>query len=358
MAAEQAAAKRRRDRVGVFAHPDDEPGLSHLHALLPSDVAAEVMAAIDKYARNLHPDTGTGKTLAECRADALADLVLGNATVTTKLVVQVPVQRTGAIATATGHSGATSHLGTGDERATSSGCGWPVAFADPITGLTRLARRQPVEAGASNPTGATTAKSQASIDREFNDLLKRWYPPGSDDWAEWDLEDDDPPPAAPLLPVGEPSPRPEARPEQSCTDAAFLGDAAVPGIGLIPASVIEAMSRSFGVTMTRALTDADTGVTFETCETRYRPSQRLQHFIQARDGHCRFPGCTRPAPRCDIDHVIPWPEGPTAADNLHCLCRHHHRTKQAHGWSVTMTRDGVCTWSSPTGHSCLTTPGE
>lgn len=69
-AADEAAGKRRRERVGVFAHPDDEPGLSHVHAILPSAVAAKVMAAVDRLARELHTDTTTGKTLAECRADA------------------------------------------------------------------------------------------------------------------------------------------------------------------------------------------------------------------------------------------------------------------------------------------------
>ncbi|GGB36497.1 hypothetical protein GCM10011492_29070 [Flexivirga endophytica] len=132
----------------------------------------------------------------------------------------------------------------------------------------------------------------------------------------------------------------------------------MPGIGTIPADVIETMTRSFGMTITRALIDADTGVTLETCETRYRPSTRLQHYVQTRDRHCRFPGCTTPAHRCDLDHVTPWPHGPTAATNLQCLCRHHHRTKQAHGWTVTMTPDGACTWTSPTGRDYTTTPGE
>ncbi|MFC6703897.1 HNH endonuclease signature motif containing protein [Flexivirga alba] len=156
----------------------------------------------------------------------------------------------------------------------------------------------------------------------------------------------------------EPRVTPPGRSQQSRAATAHLGDATVPGIGAIPAAVIQAMTRSFGTTMTRALIEADTGITLETCETRYRPSPKLQHFVRARDQHCRFPGCSHPATRCDLDHVIPWPQGPTAAYNLHALCRHHHRTKQAHGWTVTMTPDGVCTWTSPAGHTYVTTPGE
>jgi hypothetical protein len=36
----------------------------------------------------------------------------------------------------------------------------------------------------------------------------------------------------------------------------------------------------------------------------------LRDFLIARDVTCRFPGCTRPAEACDIDHVVktfaPW----------------------------------------------------
>ena len=42
----------------------------------------------------------------------------------------------------------------------------------------------------------------------------------------------------------------------------------------------------------------------------------LTRHIHARDQHCRFPGCTRPATTCDLDHVTPYPHGPTANTNL------------------------------------------
>ncbi|WP_148043307.1 hypothetical protein [Flexivirga caeni] len=51
-------------------------------------------------------------------------------------------------------------------------------------------------------------------------------------------------------------------------------------------------------------------------------------------------GCT------DVDHVTLFPDGPTAVWKLQCLCR-HHRAKHETGWKVTMTRTGVCTWTSP-----------
>ena len=46
-------------------------------------------------------------------------------------------------------------------------------------------------------------------------------------------------------------------------------------------------------------------------EPHYRPSTELAEFVRMRDLYCRFPGCTVPADRCDLDHARPWPFGPT-----------------------------------------------
>jgi hypothetical protein len=61
----------------------------------------------------------------------------------------------------------------------------------------------------------------------------------------------------------------------------------------------------------------------------YRVPARVQRFLEARDRTCVFPGCHRPARATDTDHRIPWPIGPTDTSNLQCLCRRHHRAKQA-----------------------------
>jgi hypothetical protein len=47
-------------------------------------------------------------------------------------------------------------------------------------------------------------------------------------------------------------------------------------------------------------------------------------------GTCQGPGCMVPADRCDIDHRVPYPHGPTRGDNLGPLCRRHH-TYKGHG---------------------------
>lgn len=79
-----------------------------------------------------------------------------------------------------------------------------------------------------------------------------------------------------------------------------------------------------------AAEDADADILSVTYTGRFAP-RRLRDALAFRDGTCRAEGCTVPAERCDLDHQIPWPEGPTAASNLRALCRRHHRMK-SHGY--------------------------
>jgi hypothetical protein len=88
----------------------------------------------------------------------------------------------------------------------------------------------------------------------------------------------------------------------------------------------------------------------------YRPPPRLADSVRARDVTCRFPSCTHTAD-LDLDHVLPYPAGPTSLTNLVALCRHHHRLKtHAPGWQTHLEPDGTLTWTTPTGHTATTTP--
>ncbi len=52
----------------------------------------------------------------------------------------------------------------------------------------------------------------------------------------------------------------------------------------------------------------------------------LRRAIEVRDRHCTHPGCTVPAERCDVDHVIPYAHaGPTTQANGVLRCPAHHR---------------------------------
>jgi hypothetical protein len=78
----------------------------------------------------------------------------------------------------------------------------------------------------------------------------------------------------------------------------------------------------------------------------YRPPAALRRLLELRAPRCEWPGCGARASRCDLDHDLAWPAGPTCAANLGPLCRRHHRVKQL-GWTKHRTTDGV-RWTSPT----------
>lgn len=89
----------------------------------------------------------------------------------------------------------------------------------------------------------------------------------------------------------------------------------------------------------------------------YRPGAVLDRFVRARDRRCRFPGCRRPVAAGELDHCVPYPEGPTSATNLGGFCVGNHRGKhQAPDWSYELAADGVLTVTTPTGLTASTAP--
>jgi Domain of unknown function (DUF222) len=95
---------------------------------------------------------------------------------------------------------------------------------------------------------------------------------------------------------------------------------------------------------------------------RYQPSAALERAVRCRDLTCRFPGCSRPAVVCDLDHTTPFNHrdpsagGLTVLENLKCLCRQHHRLKTFGGWRDKQLADGTVIWTSPTGRTYRTAP--
>jgi hypothetical protein len=97
-------------------------------------------------------------------------------------------------------------------------------------------------------------------------------------------------------------------------------------------------------------------------EPRYRPSAKLARYVRSRDLTCCFPGCDRPAERCDLDHSTPHGAGGlTHPGNTKCLCRKHHLLKTfwtgPTGWTDQQLADGTVVWISPTGHRYTRPPG-
>ncbi|MGN7777979.1 DUF222 domain-containing protein [Mycolicibacterium sp. 22603] len=92
-------------------------------------------------------------------------------------------------------------------------------------------------------------------------------------------------------------------------------------------------------------------------EPRYRPSTALAAFVRMTSMTCCFPGCGKPAQRCDLDHLTPWPAGATHPGNLRPLCREHHLLKTLKtGWTPKAHPNGTTTWTAPTGHTYTTMP--
>ena len=61
----------------------------------------------------------------------------------------------------------------------------------------------------------------------------------------------------------------------------------------------------------------------------------------ARDRHCQWPGCERPASWCDGHHLKRWIDGgATDLENLVLLCGRHHRMVHEGDWQIVKTDEG------------------
>ncbi|MDJ0427081.1 DUF222 domain-containing protein [Rhodococcus fascians] len=94
----------------------------------------------------------------------------------------------------------------------------------------------------------------------------------------------------------------------------------------------------------------------------YRPDALTTAAVRLRDLHCRFPGCHRPAARCQLDHVNPFDHanplggGWTTVNNLQCLCEYHHSVKTAGYWTAAMLPGGAILWTSTSKTTRITLP--
>ena len=127
------------------------------------------------------------------------------------------------------------------------------------------------------------------------------------------------------------------------------------GYGILPAEVVRRLAGA-DTRWRHILTHRTTGAILDVGTWSYRPPAGLDRHVRTRDVTCRFPGCTVPAGECDLDHLTPFPQGPTSAQNLHALCRRHHRLKHDEGWTVTALPNSGLRWTSPQGSTRDTWP--
>ncbi|GAB3235933.1 HNH endonuclease signature motif containing protein [Mycolicibacterium hippocampi] len=145
------------------------------------------------------------------------------------------------------------------------------------------------------------------------------------------------------------------------TEATVAGNSEAPGylagFGVIDAEMVRELARDAA---RRILTQPEVSAREA---LRYRPSAALERWVRCRDLTCRFPGCTVPAQRCDVDHTEPFNHadpgagGLTVPWNLACYCREHHRRKTFDGWKDKQLPDGTIVWTSPAGQIYRTAPG-
>jgi hypothetical protein len=106
-------------------------------------------------------------------------------------------------------------------------------------------------------------------------------------------------------------------------------------------------------TLRRLVIDPLTSHLLDRGRRAYPVTDAMRAFLVSRDQTCRFPGCTRAAPRCEMDHALSWEDGGgTDRDNLGPLCVRHHQLKTLGGWDVVQSgADGSAEWRSPMGRA-------
>ncbi len=155
---------------------------------------------------------------------------------------------------------------------------------------------------------------------------------------------------------------PPARVTVTVSLASLLGISNEPGevagVGYLAAGMVRELAYAAGSTWRRLVTDPATGHAIELSTTRYAPGPRLRDAVIARDAHCRAPGCTVPAERCDLDHDVDWTAGgATSLANLSAKHRRHHNHKTAGWWRTEQDpASGHITWTTWAGRRYETSP--
>ncbi|WP_405373957.1 MULTISPECIES: DUF222 domain-containing protein [unclassified Microbacterium] len=198
--------------------------------------------------------------------------------------------------------------------------------------------------GAVGAEGATDAGQVAATDRRttdqvradvFADLLLAGTPA---------LDDTHDTSAGPL---GAIRARVQVLVPAACLTGADNGPADLIGQSPIDADTVRTLAGATSI-WERLFSDPVTATT--TATDSYRVPLPLRRFLQARDQHCRFPGCRVAAIRCEVDHTHDHAlGGATELSNLAHLCQRHHSMKQFTAWRVRQHPGGVLEWTSPLG---------
>jgi Domain of unknown function (DUF222) len=106
--------------------------------------------------------------------------------------------------------------------------------------------------------------------------------------------------------------------------------------GTVPAETVRRLACDSAITRIIGLGEFE----HETSRASRTIPPSTRRALVARDRHCVFPGCDRPAPWCDGHHLVFWADGgPTRLENLGLVCGPHHRKVHEEGWALTRKHD-------------------
>ena len=349
-------AKAARERCGLRRWAQ-EPGVDRWEGTFPSERAAEGWAAVDGLAQR-YVAQGRCATVEAARGEALMDLIRGQATIDVQLVVTVPAEVVDVNGDGDGARAETQPddplrgdaYGDGaraeaqpDSPLHDDGDGAPVTRSPDVVGRVGTATGGNDEShGVIDIVGGQDDLVEVTGPFPGGPVLvsRRWVTSLVRSARRPPNDQHEPPTARPPNDQGE---QPTAEPPNDELEQ----PTAEP-----PKDQGEWPRIEPNVHLRVELCHAHTGALLGAGvpgSRGYRPGRRVAALVRARDGRCRFPGCSVAARFCDLDHVRPWPGGPTAPENLMCLCRRHHRIKQRLNWWVRLLPDGRAVWTDPTG---------
>ena len=333
----EEAAAQRQVRVG----PGEQAGLTRWDAQLPAESSRSMWAAVEALAAQYRADNPQ-LSVAQSRADALTDLVLSDVQVTTTATLIVPTT-----------PAANHHREDAGAPARPKPRTVPPA-AEPWP------RRLTVSRGGGRADVRPVWLPGAGRPRSWVELLEPLERPSvvlAGPWAQ-DLPESpiERRSAAAVQHALAVDANPRLARDRSGRVWFVPKPVSVAPVGLLLPAQVNALLADPDTIIRLGAAHPDTGAVHMLEERTYRPGAALARLVRARDGTCRYPGCATAAERCDLDHVIAYPHGPTTASNLQTLCRAHHGFKHHGGWTVTMTPEGICTWTAPNGRSHTTHP--
>jgi hypothetical protein len=141
------------------------------------------------------------------------------------------------------------------------------------------------------------------------------------------------------------------------TGASPDGVALLTGHGSLTGEHVREIALAPGTTFYRLVTDPASGRLLDRSVSSYAPDADLRAVIAAADRYCRGPGCTMPATRSEVDHVLEHPAGPTSLGNLASAHSRHHGMKTNKWWSCVMEPNSrVVRWTTFFGRTWPTLP--